>query len=51
MCKVLGNYEFNHLTIILKAKGLVAKLTHPQAQSAWGFRGKRVRGAKISSIL
>ena len=30
------------------AKGLVTELTSPHAQSAWGFRGERVRDAGLT---
>ena len=30
------------------AKGLVAKLAPPHAQSAWGFRGERVRATGLA---
>ena len=31
------------------AKGLVAELTHPHVQSAWGSRGERVRVAGLAA--
>ena len=31
------------------AKGLVAELTLPHIQSAWGFRGERVRAAGLAA--
>ena len=30
-------------------KVLVAELEPPHAQSAWGFRGERVRGARLAA--
>ena len=33
------------------AKGLVAKLAPPHAQSAWGSRGERVRAAKLEHVV
>ena len=31
----------------MSAKGLVVELAPPHIQSAWGFRGKRVRAAGL----
>ena len=31
------------------AKGLVTELTPPHAQSAWGFRGKKVRTVRLTA--
>ena len=35
------------LSNLIVAKGLVADLALPQVQSAWGFRGERVRVAGL----
>ena len=33
------------------AKGLLAKLTPPHAQSAWGFKGGKDLNYRVGSIL
>ena len=33
----------------MEAKSLVAELILPHAQSAWGFRGKRVRAVRLAA--
>ena len=40
---------FLNQIIYLFAKGLVVKLAPPYAQSAWGFRGERVRVAGLAA--
>ena len=35
------------LNNLIVAKGLVADLALPHVQSAWGFRGERVRAAEV----
>ena len=34
----------------LVAKGLVAELASPHAQSVWGFRGERIQAAGLTSL-
>ena len=33
----------------MEAKGLIAELTFPYAQSAWGSRGKRVQAVRLAA--
>ena len=33
----------------MEAKGFVAELTLPHAQSTWGFRGKRVQTVRLAA--
>ena len=40
---------FLNQIIYLFAKGPVVKLAPPHAQSAWGFRGERVRVARLAA--
>ena len=47
---ILWKSEMNNVSSIVFPcnKGLVAKLTSPHVQGAWGFRGKKVRAAELA---
>ena len=42
-------YTYIYIYIYIYAKGLVTKLAPPHTQSAWGYRGERVRTVRLAA--